>query len=113
MVSGDDVWLNNPEYPQEASGTSGEKAAINGALNLSVLDGWWGEGYDGTNGWAIVPRDSKHEEEFRNREEASDLLDILERQVIPLYYDRSKDHTSELQSRGHLVCRLLLEKKNK
>jgi len=95
LVSGVDVWLNNPEYPQEASGTSGEKAAINGALNLSVLDGWWGEGYDGTNGWAIVPRDSKHEEEFRNREEASDLLDILERQVIPLYYDRSNRDYSQ------------------
>ena len=55
MVSGVDVWLNNPVYPLEASGTSGMKAAINGVVNLSVLDGWWGEGYDGTNGWAIKP----------------------------------------------------------
>lgn len=95
LVSGVDVWLNNPEYPKEASGTSGEKAAINGALNLSVLDGWWGEGYDGTNGWAIVPRPAKHDEEFRNREEANDLLDILEHQVIPLYYDRSSRDYSQ------------------
>ncbi len=55
LVSGVDVWLNNPTYPQEASGTSGMKAGINGVLNLSVLDGWWGEGYDGHNGWAIKP----------------------------------------------------------
>ena len=55
LVSGVDVWLNNPVYPLEASGTSGMKAGMNGAINLSVLDGWWGEGYDGTNGWAIKP----------------------------------------------------------
>jgi len=55
LVTGVDVWLNTPEYPMEASGTSGEKAAINGVLNLSVLDGWWGEGYNGRNGWAIAP----------------------------------------------------------
>jgi starch phosphorylase len=54
-VSGVDVWLNNPQYPLEACGTSGMKAAINGIPNLSVLDGWWGEGYDGNNGWAIKP----------------------------------------------------------
>jgi starch phosphorylase len=55
LVSGVDVWLNNPVYPLEASGTSGMKAAMNGVINLSVLDGWWEEGYDGTNGWAIKP----------------------------------------------------------
>ena len=55
LVSGVDVWLNNPQYPLEACGTSGMKAAINGIPNLSVLDGWWGEGYDGKNGWAIKP----------------------------------------------------------
>lgn len=89
MLSGVDVWLNNPEYPKEASGTSGEKAALNGALNLSVLDGWWGEGYDGSNGWAITPRDTQLDHEFRNEEEARDLLDLIEFEVVPLYYDRA------------------------
>ncbi len=89
LLSGVDVWLNTPEYPKEASGTSGEKAAMNGALNLSVLDGWWGEGYDGTNGWAIAPRDTRLDAEFRNREEARDLLDLMEMEVIPLYYRRA------------------------
>ena len=88
LLSGVDVWLNTPEYPKEASGTSGEKAAMNGALNLSVLDGWWGEGYDGNNGWAIAPRDIRLDQEFRNREEARDLLDLLEIEIIPLYYKR-------------------------
>ncbi|WP_404361894.1 alpha-glucan family phosphorylase [Marinobacter sp.] len=89
LLSGVDVWLNTPEYPKEASGTSGEKAALNGALNLSVLDGWWGEGYDGHNGWAITPRDIELDAEFRNKEEARDLLDLLEFEVAPLYYDRT------------------------
>jgi starch phosphorylase len=87
LVSGVDVWLNTPEYPLEASGTSGEKAAINGAINLSVLDGWWGEGYNRENGWAITPRGIEHDQDYRNREEAQDLLDILEHEVMPLYYD--------------------------
>ena len=89
LVSGVDVWLNTPEYPKEASGTSGEKAALNGALNLSVLDGWWGEGYDGTNGWSIPPRDTGLDADFRNAEEARDLLDLMEFEVVPLYYDRA------------------------
>ncbi|MGL4566709.1 MAG: alpha-glucan family phosphorylase, partial [Halioglobus sp.] len=59
MVSGVDVWLNTPEYPLEASGTSGQKAGLNGAVNLSVLDGWWGEGYNGRNGWGITPRSAR------------------------------------------------------
>jgi starch phosphorylase len=90
LVAGVDVWLNTPEYPLEASGTSGEKAGINGVLNLSVLDGWWGEGYDGANGWAIAPRGPHFDPQQRDREEAADLLDILENEVIPLYYER--DH---------------------
>ncbi|WP_417514480.1 alpha-glucan family phosphorylase [Marinobacter sp.] len=89
LLSGVDVWLNTPEYPKEASGTSGEKAALNGALNLSVLDGWWGEGYNGVNGWGIAPRDTDLDPEFRNEEEARDLLDILEYEVVPLYYARA------------------------
>jgi len=89
LVSGVDVWLNNPEYPLEASGTSGEKAGINGVLNLSVLDGWWGEGYNGENGWAITPHGPQFNAEFRNREEGSELYDLLEHHVAPLYYARS------------------------
>jgi starch phosphorylase len=88
LVSGVDLWLNNPEYPKEASGTSGEKAGINGVLNLSVLDGWWGEGFEEGNGWAITPHGSKYSEEFRDREESREMLDLLEQEIIPLYYDR-------------------------
>jgi starch phosphorylase len=88
LVTGVDVWLNNPIYPMEASGTSGEKAGINGVINLSVLDGWWGEGYNGENGWAIAPHGSHFDEGFRNREESNELLDLLETRVVPLYYSR-------------------------
>ena len=89
LVSGVDVWLNTPEYPLEASGTSGEKAGINGVINLSVLDGWWGEGYDGENGWAITPHGPAYDPAYRDREEAQELLDTLEKQVMPLYYTRN------------------------
>jgi len=88
MVSGVDVWLNNPVYPLEASGTSGMKAAMNGVVNLSVLDGWWGEGYDGTNGWAIKPSVEGTNDASRNSEEARTLYEILQDHVIPLYYKR-------------------------
>jgi starch phosphorylase len=88
LVAGVDVWLNTPFYPQEASGTSGQKAAINGVLNLSVLDGWWEEGYDGRNGWAIPGHDPALDADYRSRIEAEELLDILERDVLPLYYQR-------------------------
>ncbi|HEY5791102.1 MAG TPA: alpha-glucan family phosphorylase, partial [Gammaproteobacteria bacterium] len=86
LVSGCDVWANTPEYPLEASGTSGQKAGINGVINLSVLDGWWGEGYNGDNGWAITPHDPATPLEHRNREEGRELLDLLEHEVAPLYY---------------------------
>lgn len=95
LLSGVDVWLNTPEYPKEASGTSGEKAALNGALNLSVLDGWWGEGYDGKNGWAIPPRDTGLDPGFRNEEEARDLIDLLEFEVVPTYYERASQGYSK------------------
>jgi starch phosphorylase len=88
LVSGVDVWLNNPIYPLEASGTSGMKAAMNGVINLSVLDGWWGEGYEGDNGWAIKPASSALDQYRRNREEAQTLYELLQDQVIPLYYRR-------------------------
>jgi len=88
LVTGVDVWLNTPEYPMEASGTSGQKAAINGVLNLSVLDGWWGEGYDGENGWAIHPHEEEQfEQAQRDREEATDLMNLLENEIIPMYFN--------------------------
>lgn len=87
LVTGVDVWLNTPEYPLEASGTSGQKAAINGVINLSVLDGWWGEGYNGENGWPIYPHTNQENTELSNQEEATDLLDLMENEVIPMYYD--------------------------
>ncbi len=90
LVAGVDVWVNTPEYPLEASGTSGQKAAINGVLNLSVLDGWWGEGYNGENGWAIAPHGPEANAEVRDREEGNELLDILENEIIPAFYNRGK-----------------------
>jgi starch phosphorylase len=95
LVTGVDVWLNTPQYPLEASGTSGEKAGINGAINLSILDGWWQEGYRGDNGWGINPHGPEFDEAFRNQEESKDLLDIMEKEVIPLYYDRNGRGYSE------------------
>jgi starch phosphorylase len=94
LLPGVDVWLNTPEYPLEACGTSGMKAAINGAVNLSVLDGWWAEAYDGENGWAITPH-PELEQGARDRQEAEELLNILEYQVIPRYYSRNKDGEPE------------------
>jgi starch phosphorylase len=88
LVSGVDVWLNNPVYPLEASGTSGMKAAINGVVNLSVRDGWWDEGYDGANGWAIKPAAERYDPARSDIEEVRTLYEILQDQVLPLYYDR-------------------------
>ena len=90
LVSGVDVWLNTPLYPLEASGTSGMKAGMNGTINLSVLDGWWGESYDGRNGWAIKPVSETLSEEVRTREETRTLYELLQDQVVPLYYDHGK-----------------------
>ena len=95
LVAGVDVWLNNPEYPMEASGTSGEKAGINGVLNLSVADGWWGEGYDGDNGWAIMPHAADTDPGLRDYEESQEILDILEYIIIPTFYDRNMHGYSE------------------
>ena len=78
LVSGVDVWLNNPVHPLEASGTSGMKAGMNGVLNLSILDGWWDEGYDGENGWAIKPASPELDPHRRDREEARTLYEILQ-----------------------------------
>jgi len=90
LVSGVDVWLNTPLYPLEASGTSGMKAGMNGTINLSVLDGWWGESYDGRNGWAIKPVSETLSEEIRTREETRTLYEVMQDQVVPLYYDHGQ-----------------------
>jgi len=86
LVQGVDLWLNHPLRPQEASGTSGMKAAPNGGLNLSVLDGWWCEGYNGNNGWAIGSEIEDGGVEFQNEVDSSSLYQLLENQIIPLYY---------------------------
>ncbi|MBI2825840.1 MAG: alpha-glucan family phosphorylase [Planctomycetia bacterium] len=91
LVQGVDVWLNNPRRPLEASGTSGQKAVLNGGLNLSVLDGWWAEAYDGANGFAIGKGTSHVSEQVNDRRDGEDLYRVLEQEVIPLYYDRDVD----------------------
>ena len=88
LMSGVDVWLNNPTRMLEASGTSGMKAAANGALNLSVGDGWWPEAYDGANGWMIDQRRSYDSQELQDQLDASVLYQLLEEEVAPLYFDR-------------------------
>jgi len=91
LVQGVDVWLNTPRPPMEASGTSGQKASLNGVPNLSVLDGWWQEGYDGANGWPIVASPHVTDWQAQDAEDAEQLYRILERDVVPLYYMRDRD----------------------
>jgi starch phosphorylase len=88
MVSGCDVWLNNPRRPLEASGTSGQKAGCHGCLNLSVLDGWWREGYDGTNGFAIGDDSNPQSIEEQDRRDSANLFKALTEEVIPMFYNR-------------------------
>jgi len=88
MVTGVDVWLNNPITPLEASGTSGIKAAVNGRLNLSILDGWWAEAFDGDNGWGI-PGADVNDDRRRDELDSAAVLDAIEEEVAPLYYDRN------------------------
>jgi starch phosphorylase len=89
LVRGVDVWLNNPRRLQEACGTSGMKASMNGVINLSVRDGWWDEAYNGKNGWAIGNLQEDRSEE-EDRKDAESLYDILENEIVPLYYDRDR-----------------------
>jgi len=90
IVAGVDLWLNLPRPPLEASGTSGMKVMLNGGLNLSVLDGWWAEAYDGDNGWAIDSREG--DPEIQDDQDAMALFDLLGNEVIPLFYDRGPDN---------------------
>lgn len=91
MVQGVDVWMNNPVRPLEASGTSGMKAAINGVMNLSVLDGWWPEGYSPDVGWAIGGSESYNSDEERDYVESESIYNLITKVVAPLYYDRGED----------------------
>jgi starch phosphorylase len=91
MVQGVDVWLNNPRRPLEASGTSGQKAVLNGGLNCSVLDGWWAEAYNGMNGFAIGNGTSHANVDTNDARDGDDLLRVLEEEVIPLFYNRDAD----------------------
>ena len=92
MVEGVDVWVNNPRPPMEASGTSGMKAAINGTLNLSVLDGWWVEGYNGHNGWAFGSPNGHEDENAEDLSDAGAFYQLMEGEIAPLYYERDEDN---------------------
>ncbi|MDP3178970.1 MAG: alpha-glucan family phosphorylase [Spirochaetaceae bacterium] len=91
LTSGSDVWLNTPRRPLEASGTSGMKAGVNGVLNCSVLDGWWAEGYSPDVGWAIGAGEEYKDEELQDRVESEALYDLLEHEIVPLFYQRGRD----------------------
>jgi starch phosphorylase len=91
LLQGSDVWLNNPLRPREASGTSGIKAAANGVLNLSILDGWWDEAYQPNVGWAIGGREEYEDQDYQDAVEAESLYDLLEQEVVPMFYDHSSD----------------------
>jgi starch phosphorylase len=90
MVAGADIWLNTPRRPMEASGTSGMKIGIHGGLHLSTMDGWWREAYDGQNGWKIGEDTTASSEQAQDDIDAASLRAVLEREIIPLYYDRGK-----------------------
>jgi glycogen phosphorylase len=93
LVQGVDVWLNTPRRPLEACGTSGQKCILNGVLNCSILDGWWAEAYDGGNGFAIGDGEVHANPEIQDERDAQALFEVLEREVVPLYYDRHADRT--------------------
>jgi starch phosphorylase len=91
LVQGVDVWLNNPRRPLEASGTSGQKVVLNGGLNLSVLDGWWAEAYDGNNGFAIGKGTQHVSDDITDGRDAEELRRVIMEEVVPLYYHRDVD----------------------
>ena len=95
LVSGVDVWLNNPRRPLEASGTSGQKASVNGAINFSVLDGWWAEGYNTKNGWKIGTEVNYDNYEVQDNEDSESLYSTLEKKIVPTYYNQNEDGISE------------------
>ena len=92
LVQGVDVWLNTPRKPNEASGTSGMKAAFNGVINLSILDGWWAEAYNGRNGWAINSGVESDNLDMQDSADADALYSVLEEQVVSLFYHRDQDN---------------------
>ena len=94
LVQGVDVWLNNPRRPMEASGTSGEKASVNGVVNFSILDGWWAEGYNTKNGWAIGTNEEYYSYEEQDLTDSEDIYRILEDKIIPTYYKRDENGVS-------------------
>ncbi|MGD9817990.1 MAG: alpha-glucan family phosphorylase, partial [Desulfomonilaceae bacterium] len=91
LIQGCDVWLNNPRRLREACGTSGMKAAANGVLNMSILDGWWPEAYDGTNGWAIGEEEDYVDPDYQDQLEAQEVYELLEQKVVPTFFDRGPD----------------------
>lgn len=91
LVQGCDVWLNTPRRPQEASGTSGQKAPINGGVNVSILDGWWVEGFRGDNGWAVGGDEAEPASEAQDRKDADALYAVLEQEVVPRFFERGED----------------------
>jgi glycogen phosphorylase len=91
MVQGVDVWLNNPRRPLEASGTSGMKVCVNGGINLSILDGWWDEGYLGDNGWRIGSGEEHQDQQYQDEVESNALYDLMEREIVPEFYTRGAD----------------------
>jgi starch phosphorylase len=91
LIQGVDVWLNNPRRPLEASGTSGQKVVLNGGLNLSILDGWWAEAYNGSNGFAIGKGSQHSSDELTDQRDGESLYQVLEERVIPTFYDRDVD----------------------
>ena len=95
MVSGVDIWLNNPRRPMEASGTSGQKASVNGVVNFSVLDGWWAEGYNQKNGWSIGTNKEYSSYEEQDRADSESIYYTLENKIIPTYYNKDKDGISK------------------
>ena len=91
LVSGVDIWLNTPTRLKEASGTSGQKAALNGVLNFSIVDGWWGEGYVPGAGWAIKEEDTYEDEKFQDELDTEMIYNLLEEEIVPLFYNREND----------------------